>query len=129
MAKHPFDKQKQFEYVKTRNKYKWTCRKAEKKCRNELTKKLFELGLNNPKEFWNIIKKLNDWGKEKKDVTDQIKPDTWKEYFTKFLNDAGDQTNTEPPDETPDISIFERILDRIITMYELCKGFATFEKS
>ena len=65
---------------------------------------------------------MNDWGKEKKDETDQIKPSIWKEYFTKLLNDAGDQTNTEPPDETPDIPTFEPILDRVITMHELRKA-------
>ena len=39
-----------------------------------------------------------------------------------MLNDAGDQTNTEPPDETPDIPTFEPILDRMITMHELRKA-------
>ena len=123
ITKHPFDKQKRYEYVRTRNEYKRACRKAEKNSRNELTKKLLNIGLNNPKEFWNIIKKMNDWGKDKKDETDQIKPSVWKEYFNKLLNDAGDQTNIEPPDEhTPDIPTFELILDRVITLEELRKA-------
>ena len=49
LTKHPYDKQKRHAYIKTRNDYKRTCRKAEKSCRNELTKKLFRIGMNDPK--------------------------------------------------------------------------------
>ena len=123
LAKHPFDKQKRHAYIKTRNEYKRTCRNAEKKCRHELTKKLLNIGLNDPKGFWNIIKQMNNWGKEQIDETDQIKPSTWKEYYTKLLNDTNENTNT-PNDETvPNfIPTFEPILDRQITMIELRKA-------
>ena len=50
-----------------------------------MTKKLFDIGMNDPKGFWNIIEKMNNWGKEKKDETEQIKPSIWKEYFTKLF--------------------------------------------
>ena len=82
LAKHPFDKQKRQAYLKARNEYKRTCRKAEQKSRHELTKKLLNIGMEDPKGFWNIISQMNNWGKEKEDETDQITPAKWKDYFT-----------------------------------------------
>ena len=122
LAKHPFDKNKRHTYIKTRNEYKRACRKAESKCRKELTKKLLDIGLNDPKGFWNIISKMNNWGKEKTDESDQIKPSTWKEYFTKLLN--GTQDNGTPNDRNNDDlpPTFNPILDRMITMEELRKA-------
>ena len=123
LAKHPFDKQKRQTYIKARNEYKRTCRKAEQKCRHDLTKKLLKIGLEDPKSFWNIIKQMNNWGKEKDDETDQITPLTWKEYFTKLLNDRT-STNALPIDETTPqpTPTFNPILDRKITMIELRKA-------
>ena len=108
----------------TRNEYKRACRGSEKKCRHELTKKLLNIGLNDPKGFWNIIKQMNNWGKEKEDETDQIRPSAWKEYFTKLLNDAGGGAGAVLNDETiPNfIPTFEPILDRQISMTELRKA-------
>ena len=101
------------------NDYKRTCRKAEKSCRNELTKKLFRIGMNDPKGFWNIIEQMNNWGKDKCDETDQIKPSAWKDYFTKLLNDSTETPETDVPNFTP---TFHPILDRLITMDELRKA-------
>ena len=101
VTKHPFDKQKRQVYIKTRNEYKRTCRNAEQKCRRELTKKLLNIGLNDPKGFWNIIKQMNNWGKEKEDETDQIKPSTWKEYFTKLLNENEENADISTDDNLP----------------------------
>ena len=128
LAKHPYDKQKRHACIKTRNEYKRTCRKAEKNCRNQLTKKLLNIGLNDPKGFWNIIEKMNNWGKEKVDETDQIKPSTWKQYFTKLLNDTREniEQNTVSNDENIQdfIPTFDPILDRMITMEELKKALS-----
>ena len=123
LTKHPFDKQKRQAYIKCRNEYKRTCRKAEKKSRHDLTKKLFEIGQNDPKGFWNIINKMNNWGKEKTDETDQISPSTWKEYFTKLLNDTNEGNNSLNDETTPNfIPTFQPILDRQISMAELRKA-------
>ena len=126
LAKHPFDKQRRHAYIKTRNEYKRACRGSEKRCRHELTKKLLNVGLSDPKGFWNIIKKMNDWGKEKEDETDQIKPSVWKEYFTGLLNGAGGDTGAVLNDATiPDfIPTFEPILDRQISMTALRKALS-----
>ena len=123
LSKHPYDKQKCHLYIKTRNEYKRTCRKAEKNSRNELTKKLFNIGLNDPKGFWNIINKMNNWGKEKADETDQIKPSTWREYFSKLLNDTRDPDDNGL--DTPNfVPTFQPTLDRMITMDELRKALS-----
>ena len=68
---------------------------------------------------------MNNWGKEKEDEADQIKPSTWKEYFTKLLNDTKENTETVLNDETiPNfIPTFEPILDRQISMIELRKAY------
>ena len=48
-----------------------------------------------PKTFWNIINKMNKWGKEKTDPADSISPKRWGEHFTKLLNTAKEsKTNT-----------------------------------
>ena len=88
-----------------------------------MTKKLLNIGLNDPKGFWNIISKMNNWGKEKTDESDQIKPSTWKEYFTKLLNGPRDNDRT-PNDRKSDnfLPTFNPILDRGITMDELRKA-------
>ncbi len=67
---------------------------------------------------------MNNWGKEKEYEPDQIKPSTWKEYFTKLLNDTKDNTETVRNDETiPNfIPTFDPILDRQISMIELRKA-------
>ena len=46
-----------------------------------------EIGQNDPKLFWNTIKKMNNWGKaQTDDPTDDITPDKWMDYFQKLLN-------------------------------------------
>ena len=45
----PFDRQKLSKYLTKKKLYKRTCRKAEKQGRKELTQKLFEVGMNDPK--------------------------------------------------------------------------------
>ena len=123
LARHPYDKQRRHLYIKTRNEYKRACRRAEKNSRTELTRKLFNIGMNDPKGFWNIIKQMNNWGKEKADETDQIKPSVWREYFSKLLNDAGgpDDGGLVPSNYLP---TFQPILDRMITMDELRRALS-----
>ena len=77
--------------------------------------------MNDSKGFWNIIEKMNNWGKKKKDETEQIKPSIWKEYFTKLLNKPSESKDS--PSYTSDhLPTFHPILDRIITMDEMRKA-------
>ena len=57
LSTSPFDKNKREKFVKARADYKKTCRKAESAGRRQLTSKLIEIGQNDPKLFWNTIKK------------------------------------------------------------------------
>ena len=77
--------------------------------------------MNDPKGFWNIIEKMNNWGKEKKDETEQIKPSIWKEFFTKLLNKSS-KSEDSPSDTFDNLPTFHPILDRIITMDEMRKA-------
>ena len=65
MSKYPFDKTLRKKFLESRAAYKKICRKAEKSFRQCLTKQLVELGQADPKTFWNIIDKMNRWGREK----------------------------------------------------------------
>ena len=56
-----------------------------KKCRRELTKKLLNIGLNDPKGFWNIINQMNNWGKEKRTKLTKLNPLLGKSTSTNFL--------------------------------------------
>ena len=122
LVKHPFDKNKRHGYIKTRNEYKKACRKAEKEARTELTKKLLNIGLNDPKGFWNVINKMNNWGREKQDESDQISPSAWKDYFTKLLNCTSNNNLPDNDDSEDRVPTFDPILDRMITMDELRKA-------
>ena len=75
-----------------------------------------EVGKNDPKSFWNIIDKMNKWGKSKGDVADSIAPNRWIAHFKKLLNNNKTcSTTTELSFPAP----FEPTLDRMITLKEL----------
>ena len=63
-SQDPFNKSKRDDFVKARTLYKKTCRKAGKTYRTLLTKQLLDIGMTNPKMFWNLIEKMNNWGKK-----------------------------------------------------------------
>ena len=115
----PFDRQKLSKYLTTKKLYKRTCRKAEKQGRKELTQKLFEVGMNDPKSFWTIVSKMNNWDKNKTDETDHIEPQAWKEYFEKLLNKPTNDPEGQNSNNNNDIPTFDPILDGIITLQEL----------
>ena len=86
LSSRQFDRNTLHLFQKYRLKYKSVCRKAEKQYRQHLTKQLLNIEQNNPKQFWDIINKMNNWGKEKLDETDAISPSTWHQYFKSLLN-------------------------------------------
>jgi len=87
-----------------------------------------DIGMNDPKTFWNIIDDMNHWGKEQKDETDHIKPASWATYFKKLLNKSNvDTPNIENRTQAlHDFSgtTFDPILDRRIECKELHEGLS-----
>ena len=86
LSLNPFDKSKRHKFVLARSSYKKVCRKAESIGRRQLTNKLIEIGKKDPKQFWDTIKKMNNWGKEKSDLTDNISIENWIRHFNNLLN-------------------------------------------
>ena len=93
LCSNPFDRSKRQSFVKARAAYKKVCRKAEVAHRQQLSKKLIEMGQSDPKLFWSTIKKMNNWGKRETDPTDKISPENWINHFENLLNDK----NATPP--------------------------------
>ena len=67
-------------------KYKKVCRNAEKQSRLRLIEQLKSMEANEPNQFWHIIKKMNNWGSENTDCTDNITPAKWHKYYKSLLN-------------------------------------------
>ena len=61
LSNNPFDKRKRKKILDARNAYKKVCRKSEKAYRPN---KLMEIGQGDPKMFWSIVNKMNNWGKK-----------------------------------------------------------------
>ena len=117
MSKYPFDKNLRLKFLRSRAKYKKTCRMAERDARRSLTNALLEVGKTDPKKFWNIIDKMNKWGKDKEDPSDKISPSSWKKHFENLLN--GNDNDEVTADQLHIHSTFEPSLDGIITNNEL----------
>ena len=67
LSKEPFNRVIRDKFVKARSEYKKQCRKSEKEHTKFLTKKLIDLEQCDPRNFWILIGKMNNWGKEKID--------------------------------------------------------------
>ena len=93
LSLNPFDGEKRHNFIKARADYKKVCRKAESAGRQKLTKKLIEIGQNDPKLFWKTIKQMNNWGKKKNEPTDDISMQAWMNYFENLLNDENPPPN------------------------------------
>ena len=90
---------------------------AEKQYRLKMIETLKKIqSTEGPKDFWNMIKKMNKWGEESADSTEKIPPKIWHKYFKSLLNTSktdlvADRTSYPPT--------FEPILDGTITKGEL----------
>ena len=78
LSKSPFDRTNLHNLIKARSAYKKTCRKAEMESRNTLTHFLINIGKSNPRGFWELINKMNNWGKETSEPSNNISPEKWK---------------------------------------------------
>ena len=68
-----------------------------------------EVGKGDPKTFWSIIDKMNNWDKEKVDQTDNISPKKWKKYFEELLNEKETLISLNSP--TGELNTFDPMLD------------------
>ena len=117
LSSSPFDKNILHHFQNCKKNYKKICRKAEKDYRFKMIDKLKDIQLTeDPKDFWKMIKKMNNWGNESKDETDKIPPHEWHKYFQKLLN--SDQNDSSIAYDASN-SIFEPILDGRISNAEL----------
>ena len=124
-SKDPFNKTKRDYFVKARTLYKKTCRKAGNAYRTLLTKQLLDIGMTNPKTFWTLIEKMNNWGKTKSDDTDGITPNHWIEHFKKLLNTS---KSRNPSLNSSVFASFEPVLDCMINKEEMNKGLEDLKK-
>ena len=74
LARSPNNKEVLQRFLSNEKKYKSCLKKAEKSYRLEMTNKLLNLESNNPKEFWNMIQEMRNWGNKKNDPADNIEP-------------------------------------------------------
>ena len=116
LSKSPFNMMLRKRFLERRAAYKKVCRKSEKNSRQRLTNQLLELGKTNPRTFWTIIERMNNWGKEKSDPADKISADIWKKHFKALLNGV---EKASLDDNIGHRYSFEPVLDGIITTKEL----------
>ena len=109
----PFDINLQQLLISARKGYKTTCRKAEANLRKDMLAKLLEM--NDPKQFWKLIKNMKDWGQERQDPSNSISPDKWNNYFKTLLNSPKDQQLEIPKEH----NLFVPETDSKICMKEL----------
>jgi hypothetical protein len=139
LSSRPFDRNILHLFQRARIQYKRVCRKAERQYRQHLTEQLTNIGMNDPKRFWNIINKMNNWGKEKTEPADHIKPSTWGNYFKSLLNNnITSLTETRQPNATGDMTetdsplwrqkTFDPILDSRVTGDEMREALKNLKK-
>ena len=78
--------------------------------------------MRDPRSFWSIINKMNNWGKEQADETDHIRPATWEKYFRTLLNKNENNKNPKiAVDSTREggNATFDPILDSRVTAEEI----------
>ena len=121
----PFNKAKRDAFVKARTNYKKECKKAGNSYRKLLSRQLLEIGMTNPKLFWDLIQKMNNWGKSKSDDTDGISPRRWIEHFSKLLNNSNERDQNDP---TPEFASFDPSLDGKISKEEMLESLAELKK-
>ena len=66
--------------------------KSEEKFRTKITNMLTTIEGKNPKEYWKLIKKMQNWGKPNIEPDSVIAPSEWLEHFQTLLNDGKDAT-------------------------------------
>ena len=122
LSSQPFNRHALHNFQFYRMKYKTVCRKAEKQYRQQLTAQLKDMEGNDPKQFWDIINRMNNWGIEKTDRTDSITPFKWHNFYKDLLNNSSSSNNLDKQsvEENKNVDpIFEPVLDGRIKISEL----------
>ena len=52
-----------------------------------MTAKLLEVEKNDPKAFWNLVKKMRNWGKQNNDPSKSIPPSEWLYHFQELFRE------------------------------------------
>ena len=123
--RQPFNKSLQEILHGTKKQFKKVCRESENKVRRELTNKLLSVEKKNPREFWNLVNKMKNWGNANSDMSDNIPPSEWMSHFQSLLNDGHDA----PPNLIDELSKCELTpnfteLDFRITDIEIIKALS-----
>ena len=87
-----------------RKKIKKVCKKNESKFRDILTSKLMSIEAKNPIEFWNLVKRMQKWGKSDSQSEDIIHPNEWLNHFQTLLNEGVEA----PADLKNELEILEK---------------------
>ena len=122
LSKDPFNKNIRYKFVKARGEYKKSCRKAEKNHRAHLSKQLINIAQNDPKSFWELIGKMNSWGKERTDPASNITSGAWVQHFQKLFSDDSVKRIGETGEKS--FKTFEPLLDSHVTKEELKDAFS-----
>ena len=88
--RNPFNRNLQQILYGARKQFKRVCKTSESSFRSKLTEKLLSIEEKEPKEFWNLIKKMQNWGKPNEDPSSCIKPDEWMSHFQSLLTESYD---------------------------------------
>ena len=128
--KNLFDKAAQVELFNAKKRFKKACKAAERKSRGFLTAKLLHIENKRPKEFWELIKKMRNWGKTGKDVDSPIHPCEWFSHFQSLLNE-GSETATDIQNKLEALEnepVFSE-LDFMITLKDIERAMQRINKN
>ena len=112
-------------YFKAKKNFSRTLKKMKSRAKSDIMNKIDELQDKNPTSFWKLIKEV----KQKKDLGDNIDPETFLSYFRdlhkskpnkNFNNEFAKQIDTEIKNATSTIKIDD--LDKEISSIELQKA-------
>ena len=71
-----------------KKRFKQKCRESERKYRDMLLAKLLAIEEHKPTEFWNLVKKIKNWGRSQNKVENNIEPKEWLTHFQELLNEG-----------------------------------------
>ena len=104
VSRNYFDKSAQVDLINSRKHYKRTCKKYERKSRSILINKLLAVEKGNPKEFWELMHKMRNWGTNQREKESPISPREWQSYVNALLNPEVET----PSDITDQLEILEK---------------------
>ena len=84
LQKYPTDPGIRGQYVREKKNYKKAVRNSKREYMDKMLQHLQTLESRNPKDFWNVVKKL----RSQKNQNNDISPDEWLDYFKDLYNPA-----------------------------------------